>query len=154
MKKITLKYYGYRDPDSQLMQAANLLAAKMKTRTLKIDRRTKSASINVADPYLAAAYADAIRKKTGCSVVVANLPETVTAFFKFLKERNLLEEWCDHTDMRWNDTITSFMRSTSLIMWISSAFSWVGKNGTADPQKWCDADTDWHNLININITNL
>ena len=151
MKKITLKYYGYRDPDSQLMQAANLLAAKMKTRTLKIDRRTKSASINVADPYLAAAYADAIRKKTGCSVVVANLPETVTAFFKFLKERNLLEEWCERTIKHREEPITNFMSYKNRWGWIASAFSWIGKNGTADLQKWRDADNDWLSYIFGNL---
>ena len=150
MKKITLKYYGYRDADSQLMQAANLLSAKMRTRTLNVSRRNKSATLYVADPYLAAAYADAIRKKTGCSVVVANLPETVTAFFKFLKERNLLEEWCERTATCWNETITSFTRSTSHIDWISSAFSWIGKNGTADPQKWCDVYTGWRRYIIYN----
>ena len=149
MKKITLKYYGYRDPDSQLMQAANLLAANMRTRTLNVSRRNKSASINVADPYLAAAYADAIRKKTGCSVVVANLPETVTAFFTFLKERNLLGEWCERTLERRKEPITNFMSYENRWGWIASAFSWVGKNGTADLQKWCDADTEWHHLIEI-----
>lgn len=143
MKKITLKYYGYRDPDSQLMQAANLLAANMRTRTLNVSRRNKSASINVADPYLAAAYADAIRKKTGCSVVVANLPETVTAFFTFLKERNLLGEWCERTLEHRKEPITNFMSHKNRWGWIASAFSWFGKNGIADPQKWCEASTGW-----------
>ena len=149
MKKITLKYYGYRDPDSQLMQAANLLAANMRTRTLNVSRRNKSASINVADPYLAAAYADAIRKKTGCSVVVANLPETVTAFFTFLKERNLLGEWCERTLEHRKEPIANFMDYRNRLWWIACAFIWIGKNGTADPQKWRDADTEWRHLIEI-----
>ena len=150
MKKITLKYYGYRDPDSQLMQAANLLAANMRTRTLNVSRRNKSASINVADPYLAAAYADAIRKKTGCSVVVANLPETVTAFFTFLKERNLLGEWCERTLKHRKEPITNFMSYINRWGWIASAFSWVGKNGTANPEKWIDADTKWQHYTIVN----
>ena len=149
MKKITLKYYGYRDPDSQLMQAANLLATKMRTRMLNVSCRNKSASINVADPYLAAAYADAIRKKTGCSVVVANLPETVTSFFNFLKERNLLGEWCERTLEQRKEPITNFMSHKNRWGWIASAFIWIGKNGTADPQKWSDASTGWRDLISI-----
>ena len=149
MKKITLKYYGYRDPDNQLMQAANLLATKMRTRMLNVSCRNKSATLCVADPYLAAAYADAIRKKTGCSVVVANLPETVTAFFTFLKERNLLGEWCERTLEHRKEPITNFMDCRNRLGWIACALSWVGKNGTADLQKWCDADTEWRHLIEI-----
>lgn len=151
MKKITLKYYGYRDPDSQLMQAANLLATKMRTRMLNVSCRNKSATLCVADPYLAAAYADAIRKKTGCSVVVANLPETVTSFFNFLKERNLLGEWCERTLEHRKEPITNFMSHKNRWGWIASAFSCVGKNGTADPQKWCYADIEWQNYTIDNI---
>ena len=147
MKKITLKYYGYRDPDSQLMQAANLLATKMKTRTLNVSRRNKSATLYVADPYLAAAYADAIRKKTGCSVVVANLPETVTAFFRFLKERNILEEWCERTVKHREEPITNFMRYKNRWGWTISCFCW---GDTPDAKKWVTTNSHWQYRIRIN----
>ena len=150
MKKITLKYYGYRDPDSQLMQAANFLAVKMRTRTLNVSRRNKIATLYVADPYLAAAYADAIRKKTGCSVVVANLPETVTAFFRFLKERNLLEEWCERTAKAWSETpITNFMHGANRRDWFYSAFDWL-VDDPLDPKRWVTANSHWQYRIRIN----
>lgn len=116
---------------------------------LNVSRRNKSATLCVADPYLAAAYADAIRKKTGCSVVVANLPETVTSFFNFLKERNLLEEWCERTLEHRKEPITNFMGHKSRYNWFYSAFDW-SERGTAYQHRWVLANGRWQEYVVVN----
>lgn len=127
MKKITLKCYSYsyRDPGMLLMQAANILATKTKTHTLTISTRTKSATINVAEPLLALAAADLIRRKTGVVVIVAALPTNVVHFVKFLKERGLLEEWCKGIGKRPSVKSTlAWLSETPANDWLICAFVW------------------------------
>lgn len=141
MKKITLKCYSYRAPERLLMQAANMIAEKTKTRTLSIRASTKSATINVAEPLLALAAADEIRRKTGVVVIVANLPTNVVHFVKFLKERGLLEEWCVSSNKRSCD-LTSWCLKRPCSWWIDGAFRWPS-NDTV----WRQANNEWQTYI-------
>lgn len=137
MKKITLKCYSYRDPERLLMQAANILATKTKTRTLTISARTKSATINVAEPLLALAAADLIRRKTGVVVIVANLPTNVVHFVKFLKERGLLEEWCKGI----GKNTLAWLSETHANDWLIGAFVW------GNSEIWIQANNEWQTYI-------
>lgn len=144
MKKITLKCYSYsyRDPEMLLMQAANILATKTKTRTLTISTRTESATIYVAEPLLALAAADLIRRKTGVVVIVANLPTNVVHFVKFLKERGLLEEWCKGIGKRPSvKNALAWLSEIPTNRWLIGAFVWGGS------EIWIQADNEWHTYI-------
>ena len=143
MKKITLKCYSYREPESLLMQAANMIAAKTKTDSLHVRAKTKSATIYVAEPLLALAAAKAIKRKTGVSVIIAGLPEGTAQFVELLERHGLLGEWCRRR-MYDRDSL-EFLLTTRERLWVDSAFlRWP------DLAKWRKAHDEWIEIVKEN----
>ena len=91
MKKITLKYYGYRDPEKMLENALTFMQTKLHVKNVQLNKGTKSMTF-IADPYDAEALRIQLRKKYGV-ILVTNLPAKHAFFINFLEKEGFYDEF-------------------------------------------------------------
>ena len=91
MKKITLKYYGYRDPEKALENALTFMQTKLHVKNVQLNKGTKSMTF-IANPYDAEALRIQLRKKYGV-ILVTNMPAKHTFFINFLEKEGFYDEF-------------------------------------------------------------
>ena len=91
MKKITLKYYGYRDPEPMLENALDFIRTKAQIKHVQLDVKNKAVTFQ-ADPYDVEALRTTLRKKYGVTLIT-NLPRTHVFFVNFLAEEGFYDEF-------------------------------------------------------------
>lgn len=131
MKKITLKYYGYRDPAAMLQNALSLIEAKTKIKRIELNPRSKSVTF-LADPYDAEALRTVLRKKYSVTLIT-NLPTKLVFFIGFLVKENFYDEYKTRAEGYHRMALASYLQHNDatawpLDNWVSSAFLFNGRD--------------------------
>ena len=91
MKKIALKYYGYRDPEKMLENALTFMQTKLHVKNVQPNKVAKTMTF-IANPYDAEALRIQLRKKYGV-ILITNLPAKHAFFINFLERENFYDEF-------------------------------------------------------------
>ena len=128
MKKITLKYYGYRDPEKMLENALTFMQTKLHVKNVQLNKGTKSMTF-IANPYDAEALRIQLRKKYGV-ILITNLPAKHAFFINFLEEQNFYDEFTEELreQVDYYKSVNEFLKGMDLGHfglkdWLSCAFN-------------------------------
>ena len=128
MKKITLKHYGYRDPEKVLDIALDFIRTKAQIKHVQLDVKNKAVTFQ-ADPYDVEALRTTLRKKYGVTLIT-NLPRTHVFFVNFLAEEGFYDEYKRRAEAFLGAPIGGLLRTNDVTdwpmsEWISGSFYFI-----------------------------
>ena len=107
MKKITLKYYGYRDSAPVLAKAIDFISTKVETKQVQMHTKTKSLTF-YADPYEVEALRVILKRKYS-TTLITNIPAKHAFFIAFLVKENFYEEAKGYAKEGFDQTLREHM---------------------------------------------
>ena len=143
MKKITLKYYGYRDPEKMLENALTFMQTKLHVKNVQPNKVAKTMTF-IANPYDAEALRIQLRKKYGV-ILITNLPAKHAFFINFLEKEVFYDEFVERMVefgifRNVLDFLTDRIREEfALQLWFSCAFSFTTEKHLAINERYKDA---------------
>lgn len=152
MKKITLKYYGYRDPEKMLENALTFMQTKLHVKNVQLNKVAKTMTF-IVNPYDAEALRIQLRKKYGV-ILITNLPAKHAFFINFLEKEVFYDEFVERmVEFGVDKNIGTFLNSLisgdfTFTLWFACGFSFTTEKHLAINERYKDAAKKFLSKLN------